>query len=155
MAFEKINEKTYMETLGNAFWLARQSKLHCEHYSICGFFSRVSEGVLLGQYKLIRNSNDMPLAFAVWAKVNNETLDKLLHSDHKITANEWNNGDNIFFLEFICPFKHIFQFNREVREVVPNKAKMYALRVKVVKDENNMYIAHRRTMALVNNLYKS
>jgi hemolysin-activating ACP:hemolysin acyltransferase len=30
--------------------------------------SRISEGILLGQYKLIRNNKDMPLAFAVWAK---------------------------------------------------------------------------------------
>jgi hemolysin-activating ACP:hemolysin acyltransferase len=46
-------------------WLSRQSELHCKHYNICGFFSRISEGILLGQYKLIRNNKDMPLAFAV------------------------------------------------------------------------------------------
>jgi len=153
MTPEKITEKTYMEILGNAFWLSRQSELHCEHYSICGFFGCISEGILLGQYKLIRNSRDMPLAFSVWAKVDDKTLDKLLHSDHKITANEWNNGDNIFFLEYICPFKHIFQFNREVRKSLPHKTKIYALRVKVAKDENNQAIPRKRIMKLVNNLY--
>ena len=66
---------------------------------------------MLDQYKLIRNNNDMSLAFAVWARVDDKTLDKILHEDYKIVANEWNNGDNIYFLEYICPFEHIFQFN--------------------------------------------
>ncbi|CAC9574386.1 hypothetical protein [uncultured Gammaproteobacteria bacterium] len=153
MALEKITEKMYMEILGNAFWLSRQSELHCKHYNICGFFSRISEGILLDQYKLIRNNNDMPLAFAVWARVDDKTLDKILHEDYKIVANEWNNGDNIYFLEYICPFEHIFQFNREIRKTLPNKAKVYATRVKVAKDENNKIIPCKRIMKLVNNLY--
>ncbi|CAB9538841.1 hypothetical protein [uncultured Gammaproteobacteria bacterium] len=152
MTPEKITEKTYMETLGNAFWLSRQSELHCKHYNICGFFSRISEGILLGQYKLIRNNKNIPLAFSVWAKVDNKTLDKLLQSNYKITANEWNNGDNIFILEYICPFEHVVQFSREIRKVLPNKAKIYALRVKITKDENNKSTLSRQ-MTLVNNLY--
>ncbi|MBA5248898.1 MAG: toxin-activating lysine-acyltransferase [Gammaproteobacteria bacterium] len=153
MALEQITEKTYMEILGNAFWLTRQSKLHCKYYNICGFFSRISEGILLGQYKLIRNDNNIPLAFSVWAKVNDETLSKLLFGEHKITADEWNNGDNIFILEFICPFEHIFQFSREVRKALPNKAKIYALRIKVTKDKGKEVVPYKRIMKLVNNLY--
>jgi hemolysin-activating ACP:hemolysin acyltransferase len=38
---------------------------------------------LLGQYNLIRNNKDMPLAFAVWARVDDKTLDKILHEDYK------------------------------------------------------------------------
>jgi hemolysin-activating ACP:hemolysin acyltransferase len=33
----------------------------------------------------------MPLAFAVWARVDDKTLDKILHEDYKIAADEWNN----------------------------------------------------------------
>ncbi len=143
----------YMETLGNAFWLSRQSELHCKHYNICGFFSRISEGILLGQYKLIRNNKDMPLAFAVWARVDDKTLDKILHEDYKIAADEWNNGNNIFVLEYICPFKHIFQFHREVRKSWPNKAKIYATRIKVTKNAKGKIVPYKRIMRLVNNLY--
>jgi hemolysin-activating ACP:hemolysin acyltransferase len=38
-------------------------------------------------------------AFAVWARVDDKTLDKILHEDYKIAADEWNNGNNIFVLE--------------------------------------------------------
>jgi hemolysin-activating ACP:hemolysin acyltransferase len=65
MAPEKITEKMYMEILGNAFWLSKKSKLHCKYYNVCGFFSRISQGILLGQYTLIRNDDDIPLAFSV------------------------------------------------------------------------------------------
>jgi hemolysin-activating ACP:hemolysin acyltransferase len=45
--------------------------------------------------------------FSVWAKVDDKTLNKLLYEDHQITNNEWNNGGNIFVLEYICPFKNL------------------------------------------------
>jgi hypothetical protein len=38
------------------------------------------------------------LAFSVWAKVDDKTLNKLLYEDHQITNNEWNNGGNIKFV---------------------------------------------------------
>jgi hemolysin-activating ACP:hemolysin acyltransferase len=63
-----------MEILGNAFWLSKKSKLHCKYYNVCGFFSRISQGILLGQYTLIRNDDDIPLAFSVWAKVDDKTF---------------------------------------------------------------------------------
>jgi hypothetical protein len=50
MASEKITEKDYMEILGNAFWLSRQSELHCKYYNICGFFSRISEVYEIEKY---------------------------------------------------------------------------------------------------------
>ncbi len=143
----------YMEILGNAFWLSKKSKLHCKYYNVCGFFSRISQGILLGQYTLIRNDDDIPLAFSVWAKVDDKTLNKLLYEDHQITNNEWNNGGNIFVLEYICPFKHIFQFHREVRKSWPNKAKIYATRIKVTKNAKGKIVPYKRIMRLVNNLY--
>ena len=93
------------------------------------------------------------MAFSVWAKVDDKVLHELLYEDHQITNNEWNNGSNIFVSEYICPFKHIFQFHREVRKSWPNKAKIYATRIKVTKNAKGKIVPYKRIMRLVNNLY--
>jgi hypothetical protein len=51
--------------------------------------------------------------------------------------------------EMICPFKHIFQFHREVRKSWPNKAKIYATRIKVTKNAKGKIVPYKRIMRLV------
>jgi cytolysin-activating lysine-acyltransferase len=57
----------------------------------------------LGQFRMYRRES-MPLAFASWALVSEETEKRLASGMARLAPTEWRNGDRLWLVELLAPF---------------------------------------------------
>ena len=61
--------------------------------------------VRLNQIGFLFNSRGSPVAFATWAFVTDETAQTLLSDpDYCMDISEWNEGDQLWLVDFVAPF---------------------------------------------------
>ena len=59
--------------------------------------------VMLQQFRLFYDK-DKPIGVALWAKVNEETEDRLKAGNARLRPQDWKSGDRLWIVEIIAPF---------------------------------------------------
>ena len=96
------NEKTVSHILGEITWLMSQSAVHKQMF-IGDLEWFAMPAVLLEQFRVFSGPNS-PVAVVFWARINEETEQRLLNGGMKLRPDEWKNGDRLWLLELVAPF---------------------------------------------------
>lgn len=74
--------------------------------------------IVLGQCKLYLDEDNKPLAFCSWARLSEGARDGFLARTRKIQPDDWNSGDELWFMDFIAP-------NGNVRGIIEDLYKLH------------------------------
>jgi len=94
--------KTVAQMLGEITWLLTQSPLQKQLF-ISDLEWFCMPPLMLEQYRIFYGPST-PAAVAFWAFVSDETQERLVAGAHKLRADEWKAGDNLWLMELIAPF---------------------------------------------------
>lgn len=95
-------KKTVSEVLGEMVWILTQSPIHKQLF-LGDLEWFIMPPLVLEQFRIF-NGPQHPVAFALWATVNEETEQRLIQGAHKLRADEWKNGDRPWLIELVAPF---------------------------------------------------
>jgi cytolysin-activating lysine-acyltransferase len=74
--------------------------------------------VRLNQIGFLYNSRGSPVAFATWAFVTDEVAQTLLADpNHRLDISEWNEGDQLWLVDFVAPFGEARNLARKLRSI--------------------------------------
>ncbi len=111
--------------LGETCWLLSQSVLHRNNFNIADIEWLVLPAIVSGQFKLYR-SEEKPAAIALWAFVSDEVEKKLQSGVGKLTAKEWQSGDNIWLIDVIAPYGKVEEVVADLKKTsLANKVFKY------------------------------
>jgi hemolysin-activating ACP:hemolysin acyltransferase len=72
--------------------------------------------VRLNQIAFLFNSKGSPVAFATWAFVTDEVAQLLqTNPDYRLDLSEWNEGDQLWLVDFVAPFGDARNLIRKIR----------------------------------------
>jgi len=95
-------KKTVSQVLGEITWLLTQSPIHKQLF-IGDLEWFVMPPVLLEQFRIF-NGPQHPVAFALWARVSEDTEERLKAGGYKLRPDEWKGGDKAWIIEVVAPF---------------------------------------------------
>lgn len=99
------NPKALIEKLpmmGHVVWLYSQLPTH-RHFFITDLEWMLLPPLVLNQCKLY-TKEDMPVAFASWAFVNEDVEQRLLAGQIRMSPNDWQSGDKLVLVDLVAPF---------------------------------------------------
>ncbi|GGH05240.1 hypothetical protein GCM10007420_22140 [Glycocaulis albus] len=94
--------KTVSQVLGEITWLLTQSPIHKQLF-IGDLEWFVMPAVLLEQFRIF-NGPQHPAAFALWARISEDTEQRLKDGGYKLRPDEWRGGDRPWIIEVVAPF---------------------------------------------------
>lgn len=116
--------KTVSHVLGEIVWLLSQSPLHKQLF-ISDLEWFVMPPVLLEQFRIF-NGPQHPVGVALWARVSDETEQRLEAGAHKLRPDEWRGGDRAWLIELISPFGGQDEMMADfARNIFPSQAFKY------------------------------
>jgi cytolysin-activating lysine-acyltransferase len=98
-----LPEKTVSHVLGEITWLLSQSPIH-KNLFISDLEWMVMPAILLEQFRIFHGPNQRPAGLILWGSISNETEQRLLNHQVKLSPQEWRNGDNLWLIEMVAPF---------------------------------------------------
>lgn len=133
-----MNNEDHLLAYGKICWLWSNSNLH-KDWPITLQTRFVIPPVFLKQYMILEHGG-MPVAYCSWAMINQETESKYILSPSSIAPHDWNNGDRLWFIDWISPFshRHTWTLKRAITKRFPKKIGR-AIRVK--KNDDTAHIA--------------
>jgi cytolysin-activating lysine-acyltransferase len=99
--------------LGAAVRVLGGSRRHLG-YTVADLSVYVATPILLGQFMLF-HKGAMPVAFVAWAKLSESVAAGYASGTRELTADDWQSGDQLWFIELVAPFGHGAQVLRELR----------------------------------------
>ena len=105
-----------VSAVGHATWLMSQSSVH-KHLFITDIEWLLLPPIAAGQFRLWRKDN-MPLAFASWAFLNEETERRMVEGKGRIGPGAWTSGDRLWLMDLIAPFGGREDALKELKSVV-------------------------------------
>ena len=105
-----------ISAVGHAVWLMTQSPLH-KHLFITDMEWLLLPPVAAGQFRLWRKDN-LPLAFASWAFLNEETEQRMIAGQNRLAPGAWKSGDRLWLMDLIAPFGGKEEVLKELKEQV-------------------------------------
>jgi cytolysin-activating lysine-acyltransferase len=94
--------KTVAQVLGEIVWLMSQSPAHKQLF-IGDLEWFCMPPIILEQFRIF-HGQDRPAAVALWARVSEETEQRLMAGGAKLRPDEWQNGDRYWLVELVAPF---------------------------------------------------
>ena len=90
--------------LGAINWLTIHSPSH-RHLFISDLEWSIIPPVMLKQFKLFKDQDNKTVAFASWARINQDVEDRILKTGNtKLAPGDWNCGDKIHLIDVLTPF---------------------------------------------------
>ena len=105
-----------VSAMGHAVWLMTQSPVH-KHLFISDLEWLLMPPIASGQFRLWRKDN-MPLAFASWAFLSEETEQRMIAGQQRLAPGAWNSGDRLWLMDLIAPFGGKEEALQELKEKV-------------------------------------
>ena len=143
---EKLNSQKKHALLGELFLLLLASDLHLK-YQIGDIGNNFLPPIDLGQFRIYKKG-EQPIGFVSWAYLDEETEDKYMNEQYDLQIDDWNKGDRLWFIDFICPFGHIDFVEKDLKESVFPDGNAKALRAnsqgKVLKIQEYFGINHNK-----------
>ncbi|GAB5457605.1 MAG: hypothetical protein Hens3KO_06350 [Henriciella sp.] len=95
-------KKTVSQVLGEITWLLTQSPIHKQLF-IGDLEWFAMPPLLLEQFRVF-HGKEHPAGVALWARVSEETDQRLRHGAFKLRPDEWKSGDIPWLIELVAPF---------------------------------------------------
>lgn len=89
------------EIFGQAAWLMMMSQTH-KHLFIGDMEWLLTPPIMLKQFRIWRNNN-IPFAFASWAYLNEDSIQRLKSGNRRLSPADWNNGEEAWLIDMVCP----------------------------------------------------
>lgn len=96
-------QKTVSQVLGEITWLLTQSPMHKSMF-ISDLEWMIMPAVLFEQFRIFHAPDERPVGLILWGSVSDDTEQRLLRHDVKLSPQEWRGGDNLWLIEMIAPF---------------------------------------------------
>jgi len=121
----KLQPQENIQIIGEITALMMKSPIH-EKFLIKDIKDFVVPPISCNQFRIYKNSKDMPVGYVSWALVSDELEHKMLHEKYCLKHNEWQTGKNLVFIDFIAPFGHAKKIIKDLRtKIFPNKTGCY------------------------------
>ena len=104
------------EKLSQVVWLMMCAASH-KHLFITDLEWLVVPALLNRQYRIFRK-NDVPVAYASWAMLTDETAARLKERGGRLKPNEWTEGKTATLIDLVAPFGGADEVLKELREQV-------------------------------------
>jgi cytolysin-activating lysine-acyltransferase len=95
--------KTLSHVLGEVSWLISQSPLG-RNLFVADLEWFVMPPLLLEQFRLYPMADGRPAGLLLWARITEETEQRLIAGNPRLAPHEWNAGDRLWLIELIAPF---------------------------------------------------
>ena len=123
MKLDKIEEIPYLQKnqlFGEILSLLMSSKLH-QKYRVLDIMNNILPAINLDQFKLYKKG-DVPVAFISWANLDEATEKKYINKQYDIQIEDWNKGDKLWFIDFICYGVDIKEIENDLKNnIFPSK----------------------------------
>lgn len=90
--------------LGEATFLFLNSPLHLG-YAVHQLTNFILTPLRLGQFRMYRSAKG-PVGFVAWARLTPQAAEDYALQRRPLKPEDWNAGDQLWFIEFIAPFGH-------------------------------------------------
>ena len=108
-----------MLLLGEATYLFLNSPLHLG-YAVHQLSNFILTPLRLGQFRIYRSAKG-PVGFVAWAWLTGQAGEDYARQRRALQPDDWNAGDQLWFIEFIAPFGHGPRIVADLRHrVFPN-----------------------------------
>jgi cytolysin-activating lysine-acyltransferase len=118
-----------MQKIGMATWLA----LRCENYrqfQIDSIQEWLEVPIELDQIKFFYDYFGSPVGFVVWAYLAPEVAYRLVNdSNFEMHISEWNEGNELWIIDFVAPFSHAYEIARGMQKKFINENKVEYIKV--------------------------
>lgn len=104
------------EIFGQAAWLMMMSQTH-KHLFLSDLEWLLTPPIMLKQFRIWRNNN-IPFAYASWARMNEEGEHRLLAGNRRLSPADWNNGGTVWLIDLVCPHGDPEAVLRDLKESV-------------------------------------
>jgi cytolysin-activating lysine-acyltransferase len=88
--------------LGIASWLWMNSQLH-SNWTIRMLSVNIIPAIQLNQFSILFQNN-IPFAFCSWAYLDDAAEVKYIKNSNSLQKEDWNSGDNVWFIDGLSPF---------------------------------------------------
>ena len=106
------------EILGQVTWLMTKSTAHREW--LVGNIDRlIIPPIQLGQCMIIQEQN-LPIAYLSWANLTDKAEIGYINGTRLLSAKDWNEGENFWWMDFIAPFGGLKTIGQKVRKLFPD-----------------------------------
>jgi cytolysin-activating lysine-acyltransferase len=106
------------EVFGHVTWLMLNSPAH-KHLFVSDLEWLAVPAVSLKQFRIyMQEGTSTPIAFVSWAYLTEETEQRLLSGQRKLSPVEWNEGDRPWIIDIITPFGATEEILRSVKKNV-------------------------------------
>lgn len=95
-----IKQRKHYMLLGEVTSLILQSRLH-HRYAIVRILTRTIPALKNNQFKIYYDKLK-PVGYVSWAYISDEVEEKFKKADYDLKPDEWNCGDNLWFVEFVA-----------------------------------------------------
>ena len=92
-----------VEDLGKIITLMTASDVH-KRWTLESTERLIAPPMTLGQYMLVSDRADFPVAFATWAFLNEEAERGYLTRTRKLQPEDWDDGDRLWIVDFVAPY---------------------------------------------------
>ncbi|WP_107671196.1 toxin-activating lysine-acyltransferase [Cyanothece sp. BG0011] len=131
----------HLQMIGSLTHLMMSSKLH-QRYQIIDISGRFLPSLIHNQFRYCE-MDSKPLGFVNWAWLSDEVEEKFKTGKYVLKLDEWQSGNNLWFLEFIAPFGHANLMIKDLRNnILPKGTPAKSLRIR--PDGTLRSIAHWR-----------
>ena len=113
-----VPDKTQFGAYGTLSWLASFCPLH-QRYSPALLRSFFLPAVTHDCVRFFANDNGVTAAALIWARLSDDVSQKMIFDNRPPAANDWNSGENLWFLDLIAPFGHGRQIARHLARTPP------------------------------------
>lgn len=91
--------------LGAMTWLMAQSPYH-RQWNAHDVHTELLPPIVLGQYRLYRDTTGTPIGFATWAHISDDVLAALQERRRPLVFDDWNSGATNLINDFVAPWGH-------------------------------------------------
>lgn len=115
-----------MLLLGEATFLFLNSPLHLG-YAVHQLTTFILTPLRLGQFRMYRGAKG-PVGFVAWAHLTPQAAEDYALQRRPLKPEDWNAGDQLWFIEFIAPFGHGPRIVADLRQNIFPRERAQSLR---------------------------
>ncbi len=108
------NQDKKLKLIGEVIYLMSASSIH-KYFQVIDINNYILPAINLNQFRIYHNST-RPVGFVTWAYFSDEVEKKFISGPTILKLEEWQSGDNFFFIDFIAPFGHAQKIIQDLRD---------------------------------------
>ncbi|WP_161973791.1 toxin-activating lysine-acyltransferase [Hwanghaeella grinnelliae] len=110
-------QQTVSSVLGEIAWLMTMTPSH-RYFFLADMEWLIMTPVVLAQYRLFRDDGGKPAGLVLWAKIDDETEERLKAGATRLRPQDWNSGENYWVIDILDPMGKAPQMLQEMKDTV-------------------------------------